>query len=118
MDASQEGFLRRAGRPKIVCLCGSTRFLSAFRQAHKQEALAGRIVLSVECVTSSDHAVQEYAPNIKRLLDELHLRQIELADEILVLNVGGYVGDSTAREIEHAVSLGKGVRWLEDGIKG
>ena len=47
------------------------------------------------------------------MLDDLHLRKIELADEVLILNVGGYVGQSTARELAFARSLGKTVRFLE-----
>ena len=113
MDNSQEAFLRQTNRPRIVCLCGSTRFLDTFREVHQQEALAGRIVLSVECVTSSDRDVQDYNPETKAQLDQLHFRQVELADEVLVLNVGSYVGQSTRNEIRHAQRLGKLVRWLE-----
>jgi len=47
------------------------------------------------------------------MLDELHLRKIELADEVLILNVGGYIGESTRRELQHAQQLGKRVRFLE-----
>ena len=47
-------------------------------------------------------------------LAELHFEKIRLADEILVLNVGGYVGPSTRAEIEFARSLGKKIRWLKN----
>jgi hypothetical protein len=50
---------------------------------------------------------------VKTGLDQLHKRKIDLADEILVLNVGGYIGDSTRSEIEHAEITGKPIRWLE-----
>ena len=46
----------------------------------------------------------------------LHKQKIDMADEILVLNVGGYVGDSTRSEIEHAIARGKPVRWLETPV--
>ncbi|MDE2105440.1 MAG: hypothetical protein KGL39_49895 [Patescibacteria group bacterium] len=49
----------------------------------------------------------------KAALDELHKRKIDLADEVLVLNVGGYIGDSTRSEIEYAHSIGVPVRYLE-----
>jgi hypothetical protein len=49
----------------------------------------------------------------KIALDELHKRKIDLADEVLVLNVGGYIGDSTRSEIEYAKKEGKIVRYLE-----
>lgn len=50
----------------------------------------------------------------KVALDELHKRKIDLADEVYVLNVGGYIGDSTRSEVAYAEATGKPVRWLED----
>ena len=102
-------------RPTIVCLCGSTRFSEAFQKANFDETLAGRIVLSIGCDTKADADLFK-GPNtaeIKARLDELHKRKIDLADEILVLNVGGYVGESTSSEIQYASRLGRRVRWLE-----
>jgi hypothetical protein len=99
-------------RPTIVCLCGSTRFMQAFQVANLRETLAGRIVLTVGCDTKSD-AMLALDSEVKAMLDELHKRKIDLADEILVLNVGGYVGSSTASEIAYARAHGKRVRWLE-----
>jgi hypothetical protein len=108
---------RQPIRPKIVCLCGSTRFYQAFQQANYEETMAGRIVLSVGFYP---HAAKEVhgegvgaTSEQKEALDALHFRKIELADEVLVLNVGGYVGDSTRREVRHAYTLDKPVRWLE-----
>lgn len=108
-----------ATRPKIVCLCGSTRFSQAFQDANLNETLAGHIVLSIGCNMRSDtdvfgHLSPTELEEVKRNLDALHFRKIELADEILVLNVGGYVGLSTSNEIRHARALGKPVRWLEE----
>ena len=99
--------------PTVVCLCGSTRFIQAFQDANLAETLAGRIVLTIGCDTKSD-AMLGLAPDVKVMLDELHKRKIDKADEILVLNVGGYVGASTASEIEYAREHGKRVRWLEE----
>ena len=103
-------------KPKIVCLCGSTKFMEAFQQANLKETLAGRIVLSVGCNTKSDSdlmKIGELTEELKVKLDELHKRKIDLADEILVLNVGGYIGESTKSEIEYAKQNGKGIRYLE-----
>lgn len=104
--------------PKIVCLCGSTRFSEAYQHANLTETLAGNIVLTIGCDMRSDAAIfadksTEELEQIKARLDELHLRKIDLADEILVLNVGGYVGQSTRREIDYATASGKLIRWLE-----
>jgi hypothetical protein len=83
--------------------------------------LAGRIVLSIGCDMRSDAEVfadrtEEDLAEVKAGLDELHKRKIDLADEVLVLNVGGYIGDSTRSEIDYAISHGKVIRWLEPGM--
>ncbi len=106
-------------RPRIVVLCGSTRFGAAFQEANLWETMAGRIVLSIGCDLRSDHELwSEKTPGeieaIKDDLDELHKRKIDLADEVLILNVGGYIGDSTRSELAYARYLGKPVRFLED----
>lgn len=113
MTETAPGFLRRQNPfPLIVCLCGSTRFSDAFREANLRETLAGRIVLSIGCDFKSDQGL-DLTEADKARLDELHLRKIDLADEILVLNVGGYIGESTRREIDYAMRIGRRVRYLE-----
>jgi len=99
-------------RPAIICLCGSTRFSEAFREANLRETLAGKIVLSIGCDFKSDDALG-LDDDVKARLDELHLRKIDLADEVLILNVNGYIGQSTARELSYAREQGKAVRFLE-----
>lgn len=103
--------------PRIVCLCGSTRFKDAFEEANYLETMAGRIVLSVGFymhASGNRHGENIGAtPEQKIALDLLHRRKIDLADEVLVLNVGGYVGESTRGEIEYAEAAGKPVRYLE-----
>ena len=104
-------------RPPIVCLCGSTRFWREFHEAALRETLAGRIVLSIGGAGSDDELFGSLPPaefdRVKARLAELHRHKIALADEILVLNVGGYIGQSTLEEIAHARRLGKVVRFLE-----
>lgn len=117
-----------AARPRVVCLCGSTRFYAAFQRANYEETMAGRIVLSVGVVPNGEHggpaARGDHGENVgctpaqKLALDELHKRKIDMADEVLVLNVGGYVGESTRSEIEHAERTGKPIRWLEPAAPG
>lgn len=90
--------------------------MEAYQQANLRETIAGKIVLSIGCNTKSDSdliALGELTPDAKAQLDELHKRKIDLADEILVLNVDGYVGASTRSEIEYARNHNKTVRWLE-----
>jgi len=104
-------------KPTIICLCGSTRFKSAFDDANYYETMAGKIVLSVGFfmhATDNRHGENiGCTPDQKIALDELHKRKIDLADEVLILNVGGYIGDSTRSELEYAQRLGKTVRYLE-----
>jgi hypothetical protein len=100
--------------PTIVCLCGSTRFKAAFDEANYQETMAGRIVLSVGFASGNRHGEDIGAtPEQKVALDELHKRKIDLADEVLILNVGGYVGSSTQSELDYARAHAKKVRFLE-----
>jgi hypothetical protein len=105
--------------PKIVCLCGSTRFYEEFQKANFRETLRGNIVLSVGFYPHAGVSKEEHGgfvgitPAQKERLDWLHKRKIDLADEVLVLNKGGYVGDSTRSEVQHALATGKPIRWLE-----
>ncbi len=104
--------------PTVVCLCGSTRFYTTFQEANYRETMAGKIVLSVGFVAHAGSPVHGdgvgCTPEQKQQLDELHKRKIDMADEILVLNVDGYVGDSTRSEIEYAVQHDKRVRWWDE----
>lgn len=107
-------------KPRVVCLCGSTRFIEEFQAANLRETLAGNIVLSVGCNTKPDTDLMQsgtLTDELKASLDDLHKRKIDLADEVLILNVGGYVGDSTKSEIQYARLHRKRVRWLEPDVK-
>ena len=79
------------GRYPVITLCGSTRFKDAFLEAQKRLTLEGT----------------------KEMLDDMHKRKIDMADAIYVVNVGGYVGESTRSEIEYARRNGKRVEYLE-----
>jgi hypothetical protein len=108
----------RGPRPTITVLCGSTRFLEAFQRANLRLTLLGHIVLSIGCDTKSDVELAlagVVGADAKPALDELHKRKIDLADEVLVLNVGGYIGESTRSEIEYAEKLGKPIDYLVVG---
>ena len=101
--------------PRIVCLCGSTRFMNAFFEAGWNFTLRGYIVLSVGvCKHAEHHGAEALGQNVADRLDELHLRKIDLADEVYVLNVGGYIGSSIRKEIEYAESLSMPIKYLEE----
>ena len=100
-------------RPKIVCLCGSTKFKREFIQANFEETIKGKIVLTVGWFSHSDKEIYYPTPQQKIKFDELHFRKIDLADEILVLNINGYIGESTRNEINYAKNLNKVIRYKE-----
>lgn len=101
-----------SGKPKAICLCGSTRFRLQYQQVFSDLEHAGNIVLTVPCY--KDDPCCKTLPEQQRL-DALHRHKIDLADEVYVLNVRGYIGESTRAEIEYATSLGKPIRYLEGG---
>ncbi len=96
---------------KIITLCGSTRFKDAFLSEQKRLTLEGYIVISVGLFGhSGDDEVLD--PATKEMLDDMHLRKIDLAEGIHVINVDGYIGHSTRNEIEYARATGKAVSYL------
>lgn len=100
------------GKYKVITLCGSTRFKDAFIEAQKKLTLEGNIVISVGMFGHCGDS-EVWAEGTKEMLDDMHKRKIDMADEILVINVGGYIGSSTRSEIEYAHATGKAVRFLE-----
>ena len=101
------------GNYPVITLCGSTRFKDQFLEAQKRLTLAGNIVISVGLFGhSGDEEV--WTPGTKEMLDDMHKRKIDMADGIYVINVGGYIGQSTRSEIEYARSQGKPVEFLEE----
>ena len=107
------------GKYKVITLCGSTRFKDAFMEAQKHLTLEGNIVISVGLFGhSGDSEVWENMDEgtltaTKAMLDDMHKRKIDMADEIFVINVGGYIGESTRSEIDYAEAHGKQVNYLE-----
>ena len=97
--------------PGIVTICGSTRFRAEMTTANRELTLAGYIVLAPGVF---GHDGDEMTEAQKSALDELHFRKIDLAELIYVVNPGGYIGDSTRREIAYAHRTGKRVRYLVD----
>jgi len=108
-------------KPKVVCLCGSTSFADRHAISRWELEQQGHIVLMINYLPSwyahsqgwegSDHFGEQ--AGLKKHLDELHFRKIDLADEVLVINIGGYIGENTRKEIEYAESTGKPVEYLE-----
>ena len=108
------------GNYKVITLCGSSRFKEDFFKVQKDLTLKGNIVISLGLFGySGDYEVWENMDegtltNTKKMLDDMHKRKIDMADEIFVVNVGGYIGESTKSEIEYAKIHGKKVNYLEN----
>lgn len=99
-------------RPKIIVLCGSTKFGEVWKREYARLSDEGNIVLTVARL-NPDPNLQHDEPELKARLDILHKRKIDLADEVFVLNVSGYIGQSTSSEIAYATSIGKPIVYLE-----
>lgn len=102
-------------KPNVICLCGSTRFIDTMSVIAWDLEKRGNIVLGPHllpawyCEGRSSHMAE--SQDVKEAMDELHLRKIDMADEILVVDVQSYVGESTSKEIVYAESLDKPVRY-------
>lgn len=103
-------------RPRIVCLCGSTRHDAEFAEATRHATAAGMIVLAPGCDLKTPHPLWDTDAKreaLKPQLDALHRAKIDLADEIVVVvtDATGHLGASTRDEIAYAHECGKSVRW-------
>ena len=94
-------------RPEIVCICGSARFVDEMRAANRELTFAGVIVVA------PGEADESITNEQKAALDALHLRKIDLADRVLVVSPGGYIGESTSREIAYARATGKPISFTD-----
>lgn len=100
------------GKYKVITLCGSTKFKDDFEKELKRLTLEGNIVLTVALWGhSGDNEVLN--DDVKTMLDDMHKRKIDMADEIFVINKNGYIGTSTKSEIEYAINHNKKVNYME-----
>lgn len=98
---------------KKITLCGSTRFKADFQRIEAQLALRGYTVYS--CALWG-HADDPLSAEDKLMLDAVHMAKIANSDAIFVINPGGYIGESTKREIFFAKALGKGLHFLVNDV--
>lgn len=99
------------GKYKIITLCGSIKFQEDFLKEQKRLTVEGNIVLIPNFFGSEDKEVLTY--EVLAMLKDMHFRKIDMADEIFVINKGGYIGASTKLEIEYAKQIGKIVKYME-----
>jgi hypothetical protein len=104
-----------AGDAKVVTLCGSTRFEAEFAEVNRRLTMDGCVVISLGMFSLPDLADDDRSadrPDLRERLRDVHFQKIRMADEVYVVDPGGYLGESTRREIAYAESLGKPVRYL------
>lgn len=105
-------------RPKIICICGSSRFVAEMAILRWELEKGGNIItlglhlLPFDYIKVKDHAAE--AEGIADIMDELHLRKIDLADEVFIFNKDGYIGESTHNEINYAMKSGKPIKYLKE----
>lgn len=100
---------------KVITLCGSTKFAAEFAAVNQRLTMEGCVVISLGMFSLPDLPEYDWAADSsghKARLAYVHLQKIRMADEVYIVDPGGYVGDSTRREIAYAQSLGKPVRYL------
>lgn len=107
----------RALKPKIITLCGSSRFVDVMAVcAWLIERDEGAVAMTLHLLPSwypdcpADHLAE--SEGVQREMDLLHLQKIALSDAIFVVNMNDYIGDSTRGEIAHATTLCKPIRWF------
>lgn len=114
-EAIDTFYAKDRGPAKVITLCGSTKFKAEFAEVNQCLTMDGHVVISLGVyghVDLPDYDWTTDASDLKRSLDGLHFQKIRMADEVFVVDPGGYVGESTRREIDYAKSLGKPVRYL------
>lgn len=104
----------KALKPKIVCYCGSIRkALDYFKKFEYSSVMRGEIALLPCCMFVDIEREYGKDSQYKQKADDLHKRKIDLCDEVFILNVGGYIGESTRSEINYAKAIGKPIKYLE-----
>lgn len=94
---------------KIICLCGSTKFKKEFEEVNKEFTLKGYIVLAPVIFEHSDN--MQFDEITKQNFIELHKRKIDMADEVYIIDVNGYMDKSTEYEYEYAKANNKIIRF-------
>jgi hypothetical protein len=108
-------------KPKIVCICGSSRFCDIAAVKAWEFEKQGVLALSMcylpqwyhDATGKSENGHYAEQEGVAHILDDLHLRKIDMADSVYVVNYNGYIGDRTRTEIAYAESLGKPIEYME-----
>jgi hypothetical protein len=117
-DSSGTGRRERAMKSTsapVVTLCGSTKFKDEINAENSRLTMEGNVVISLGLFGHTDLPDYNWdtdVSDLKRLLDGIHFQKIDMADRVHIVNPGGYIGESTRRELEYAESTGKTVTYM------
>lgn len=98
----------------VVCLIGSTKFKKEYEALQLALGKKGYVVLGVGCYQHTDNIT--LTEDEKELFDMVHMEKIRLADEVVLISVDGYIGESTRRELRYAKLLNKLIKVHEHYI--
>ncbi|GAB3529466.1 hypothetical protein [Arthrobacter monumenti] len=96
-------------RPRIVCICGSVKFWPQMNELIRRLSLDGDIVVAPVNFEGDGGRLTE---DDRQRLNALHLRKIDVADSVMVVCPGDYIGESTANEIAYATAAGKRIDYV------
>jgi hypothetical protein len=99
------------GKREVVCLCGSTRFKDTYREENARLTMEGKVVLSVGLFGHAED--YDFTEEQKEMLDSIHLDKIDMADRVHVINVDGYIGESTQNELRYAAQQNKKITFYD-----
>ena len=99
----------------VITVCGSYKFKKEMNEITEKMALKGNCMLTPIELTKPNK--EAYTKEEALMIDKMHKEKIKLSNTILVVNVGGYIGNSTKSEIEYAKSLNKEVLYYTDLVK-
>ena len=127
ISSTFQGVKILSSSPKIITLCGSSRFCEQMAILAWELEKQGAIVFGLHYLPTGYCLDKGYVPDdegcihhigeqekVEDIMDSLHLKKIEMSNAIFVVNVGGYIGTSTRREIEYAKLLGREIIYLEN----
>ena len=96
---------------EVVVLCGSTSFTDDFIKVQEDLTLKGYIVISPMMFDINSYKSDE---KFMEMFHEMHMQKINMADQIFIINKGGYIGNHTQAEIDYALKLNKKITYLEN----
>lgn len=111
---TKSGHMRK---PIIICICGSSRFVAEMAIFRWELEKSGEVItlglhlLPASYIKVRDHGAEN--EGIAEIMDELHLRKIDVSDKVFIFNKNGYIGKSTRNEIKYAEKIGKPITYLE-----